>query len=278
MVPFRGDRSPKGREGRLSNALGPLGGKIAASGRDFMPREPVPGPGRGTPVLAGDGHAEASGILHLVGVQHVLAFARESPEVRVEQGVAEYDEQGLVVACVGEREAYRLPQALRVALEYGAGLAPFGFARQVAVHGFGLVAGDEDGLGGRELPGIAHNPVDDGLSADGQQALGQVVGVGAHAFALAGNGQNDLHVDSFLLWGKCRNMFALMRRAAPPNRLRRPSQDGTFFLLRVARWVGTDAGCKKDGCQCGLLGGLWDVAGREAFRFRRVKDDVAGLD
>ncbi len=62
------------------------------------------------------------------------------------------------------------------------------------VHDFGLVAGDEDGLGGRELPGIAHNPVDDGLSADGQQALGQVVGVGAHALALAGNGQNDLHI------------------------------------------------------------------------------------
>lgn len=119
------------------------------------------------PVLAGDGHAEASGILHLVGVQHVLAFACESPEVRIEQGVAEYYEQGLVVACVGEREAYCLPQALRGALEYGAGLAPFGLARQVAVHGFGLVAGDEDGLGGGELLGVAHNPVDDGLSADG---------------------------------------------------------------------------------------------------------------
>ena len=120
------------------------------------------------PVLAGDGHAEASGILHLVGVQYVLAFARESLEVRVEQGVAEYDEQGLVVACVGECEAYCLPQTLRVVLEYGAGLAPFRLVRQVAVHGFGLVAGNEDCLGGRELPGIAHNPVDDGLSADGQ--------------------------------------------------------------------------------------------------------------
>ena len=78
-----------------------------------MPQEPGPGLGRGTTILAGDGHAEASGILHLVGVQHVLAFARESSEVRVEQGVAEYYEQGLVVACVGEREAYCLPQALR---------------------------------------------------------------------------------------------------------------------------------------------------------------------
>lgn len=55
------------------------------------------------PVFVGDGNAEASGILHLVGVQHIFAFARESLEVRVEQGVAEYDEQGFVVACVGER-------------------------------------------------------------------------------------------------------------------------------------------------------------------------------
>lgn len=30
------------------------------------------------------------------------------------------------------------------------------------------------------MPGVAYDPVDDGLSADGQQALGQVVGVGAH--------------------------------------------------------------------------------------------------
>lgn len=35
--------------------------------------------------------------------------------------------------------------------------------------------------------------LDDGLAADGQQALGHVVGEGAHALALAGNGQNDLH-------------------------------------------------------------------------------------
>ena len=161
-----------------------------------MPREPAPAQ-QGTPVLAGDGHAEASGIQHLVGVRHIFAFARESPEIRVVQGVAEYDEQGLVVACVGEREAYCLPETLRVVLEYGAGLAPFWLVRQVAVHGFGLVTGDEDGLGGGELPGVVHNPVDDGLSADGQQALGQVVGVGAHAFALAGNRQNDLHIISF---------------------------------------------------------------------------------
>lgn len=81
------------------------------------------------PVFAGDRYAEASGILHLVSVEDVLVFARESPEVRVEQGVAEYYEQGLVIACVGKRETYRLPQALRVALEYDAGLAPFGLAR-----------------------------------------------------------------------------------------------------------------------------------------------------
>ena len=161
------------------------------------------------------------------------------PEVRVEQGVAEYDEQGLVVACVGEREAYCLPQALRVALEYGAGLAPFGLASQVAVHDFGLVAGDEDGLGGGEWPGVAHNPVDDGLSADGQQAFGQVVGVGAHAFALAGNRQNDLHIISFFgiaaaLWatairgGKCRKIAPNYASSGSAKGLRRPSQDGEF--------------------------------------------------
>ena len=86
-----------------------------------------------------------------------------------------------------------MPQTLRVVLEYGAGLAPFRLVRQVAVHGFGLVAGNEDGLGGGEGAGVVHNPVDDGLAADGQQALGQIVGVGAHAFALAGNRQNDFH-------------------------------------------------------------------------------------
>ena len=181
-----------------------------------MPREPAPAQ-QGMPIFVGDGNAEASGILHLVGVQHIFAFARESLEVRVEQGVAEYDEQGLVVACVGEREAYCLPQTLRVVLEYGAGLAPFWLVRQVAVHSFGLVTGDEDCLGGGEGAGVVHNPVDDGLSADGQQALGPVVGVGAHAFALAGNRQNDLHIISFFgiavaLWatairgGKCRKM------------------------------------------------------------------------
>ena len=33
--------------------------------------------------------------------------------------------------------------------------------------------------------------LDDGLAADGQQALGQVVGVGAHAFAFAGDREDD---------------------------------------------------------------------------------------
>lgn len=147
-----------------------------------------------SPTLASDCYAKAAWVLHLVGVQHVFVFARKTPEVRVEQGVTENNEQGFVVVYVREREAYCLPQALRVALEYSAGLAPFGFARQIAVHDFGLIAGDEDGLGGDERLGIANDPVDDGLSADGQQALGQVIGVGAHAFALAGNGQNDLHL------------------------------------------------------------------------------------
>lgn len=90
-----------------------------------------------------------------------------------------------------------MPQTLRVVLEYGAGLAPFMLVRQVAVHGFGLVAGNEDSLGGGEGAGVVHNSVDDGLFADGQQAFGQVVGVGAHALALASNRQNDLHIISF---------------------------------------------------------------------------------
>ena len=195
----------------------------------------------------GHGDPETARVFYFVRVKDVLACVREALNVGLEQGVPEDDEQRFVVAHVGEREAYRLAEPLRVALEYGAGLAPFGLARQVAVHGFGLVAGDEDGLGGGEWPGVVHNPVDDDLSADGQQALGQVVGVGAHALALAGNGQNDLHMYSFLLRGKCRKMLLAMRRAATPNRLRRPSQGGEFFLLRVARWVGVDAGRKMGG-------------------------------
>ena len=38
--------------------------------------------------------------------------------------------------------------------------------------------------------------LDDGLAADGQQALGQVVGVGAHAFAFAGDREDDFHLCS----------------------------------------------------------------------------------
>ena len=48
-LPCVRDGSPKGREGRPSLALGPLGGKIAALGRNFMPREPAPAQ-QGTPL------------------------------------------------------------------------------------------------------------------------------------------------------------------------------------------------------------------------------------
>ena len=48
-------------------------------------------------------------------------------------------------------------------------------------------------------------------------------------------------------------MFALMRGEALPNRLRRPSQDGEFFLLRVAGGgMDVDAGRKMGGCRCGV--------------------------
>lgn len=152
-----------------------------------------------TPVLVSDRHTKTSGILHLVSVQNILVFARELSKICIKQRVAENDEQGFVIIHIRERKTYCLPQALRVVLEHGTGLAPFGLARQVAIHGFGLVASNEDCLGGGQQPSVPHNPIDDGLSADGQQALGQVVGVGAHALALAGNGQNDLHVDSLFM-------------------------------------------------------------------------------
>ena len=40
---------------------------------------------------------------------------------------------------------------------------------------------------------VLYDPVDNGLAAHGQQALGQVVGVGAHALALTGDWQKDFH-------------------------------------------------------------------------------------
>ena len=46
---------------------------------------------------------------------------------------------------------------------------------------------------------VLYDPVDNGLAAHGQQALGQVVGIGAHALALAGDWQNDFHF-LLILW------------------------------------------------------------------------------
>ena len=89
------------------------------------------------------------------------------------------------------------------------------------------------------MPGVAHDLVDDGLSADGQQALGQVVGVGAHALALAGNGQNDLHIipssGLLRLFGQQRfagvnveKLLPIMRAAAPPRGSAAPRKMGSF--------------------------------------------------
>ena len=120
------------------------------------------------PVRVGDGYAEAARVLDLVGVEDVLGGACEALDVGVEERVAQDDEQRFVVVHVGEGEADGLPQALGVALEYGAGVAPFGFRLEVLVHFLGLVAGDEDGFGGVEREGVFYDPVDDGLAAYGQ--------------------------------------------------------------------------------------------------------------
>ena len=55
------------------------------------------------------------------------------------------------------------------------------------------------GDGHAETVRVLYDPVDNGLAAHGQQALGQVVGVGAHALALAGDWQNDFHF-LLILW------------------------------------------------------------------------------
>lgn len=144
----------------------------------------------------GDGHAETAGVGNLVGVEDVGGGVGQCGEVGVEEGVAQDDEQGLVVLHVGERKADGLPEALGVALEHGAGLAPLGSGFQELAHLFGLVAGNEDGLGRFELQGVFHDPVDDGLAAHGEQALRQIVGVGAHAFALPCYRQNNLHLSN----------------------------------------------------------------------------------
>ncbi len=95
--------------------------------------------------------------------------------------------------------ACRLPQALRVAPEHGAGAAPSGPAFQEPVEGFRLVPGDERGLRGPEQERVLHDPADDGLAAHGQEAFGRVAGVGAHALALARDWQDDLHF-SLIPW------------------------------------------------------------------------------
>ena len=120
------------------------------------------------PVRVGDGYAEAARVLDFVGVEDVLGGVCKALDVGVEEGVAQDDEQRFVVVHVGEGEADGLPQALGVALEYCAGVAPFGFRLEVLVHFLGLVAGDEDGFGGVEREGVFYDPVDDGLAAYGQ--------------------------------------------------------------------------------------------------------------
>lgn len=146
----------------------------------------------------GHGHAESARVFDPVRVENVFVRVGEALEVRLEQGVTEDNEDWFVVSHVGEREAHGLAKPLRVALQYGAGLAPIRAPGEELVDGLGLVPGNEDGLCCLERVRVRHNPVDNGLAAHGQQALRQVVGVRAHAFALAGYGQNDFHVFLFL--------------------------------------------------------------------------------
>ena len=142
----------------------------------------------------GHGDPETARVFYFVRVEDVLACVREALDVGLEQRVPEDDEQRFVVAHVGERKAYRLAEPLRVTLQHGAGLAPLRTVLQEIFDGLGLVAGDEDCLFRIERERVGHNPVDDCLAAYGQQALGQVVGVGAHALAFAGDRENDFHV------------------------------------------------------------------------------------
>ena len=119
-------------------------------------------------VGVGDGYAETARVLDLVGVKGVFGGACEALDVGVEECVAQDDEQRFVIVYVGEGEADGLPQALGIALEYGAGVAPFGLRLEVLVHFLGLVAGDEDVFRGLEREGVFYNPVDNGLAAHGQ--------------------------------------------------------------------------------------------------------------
>ena len=120
------------------------------------------------PVRVGDGYAKAARVLDLVGVKDVLGGVCEALDVGVEERVAQDDEQRFVVVHVGEGEADGLPQALRVALEDCARVAPFGLCFEVFIHLLGLVSGNEDGFGGLEREGVFYNPVDDSLAAHGQ--------------------------------------------------------------------------------------------------------------
>ena len=121
-----------------------------------------------SPVRVGDGYAETARVLDLVGVKDVLGGVCEALDVGIKERVAQDDEQRFVIVHVREGEADGLPQALGGALEYGAGVAPFGFRLEVLVHFLGLVAGDEDCFGGAEREGVFYDPVDDGLAAYGQ--------------------------------------------------------------------------------------------------------------
>ena len=120
------------------------------------------------PVRVGDGYAKAARVLDLVGVKDVFGGVREALDVGVEERVAQNDEQRFVVVHVGESEADGLPQALRVALEDCACVAPFGLCLEVFIHLLGLVSGNEDGFGGLEREGVFYDPVNNGLAAHGQ--------------------------------------------------------------------------------------------------------------
>lgn len=98
------------------------------------------------PVRVGDGYAETARVLDLIGIQDIFGGVCEALDVGVEECIAQDDEQWFVVVYVGEGEADGLPQTLGIALEYGAGVAPFGLRLEVLVHFLGLVAGDEDGF------------------------------------------------------------------------------------------------------------------------------------
>ena len=113
------------------------------------------------------------------GVRPLFRAARARPRAAGERS-------SNVLAC-------RLSQALRVALEHGAGAAPSGPAFQEPVEGFRLVPGDEWGLRGPEQERVLHDTADDGLAAHGQEAFGRVAGVVAHALALARDWLDDLH-------------------------------------------------------------------------------------